>query len=32
MPFNLALHEHLLSLGYTHEHFEVSWEDDDVIS
>jgi hypothetical protein len=26
-PFNLALHEHLLSLGYTHIRVDADWED-----
>jgi len=27
MPYNLALHEHLLSLGYTYQQVEADWED-----
>jgi hypothetical protein len=27
-PYNLALHEHLLALGYAHSHFEPSYNDD----
>lgn len=29
MPYNLALHEHLISLGYVHTHNEADFDDGD---